>query len=131
MEHTELFAFMRENDFADALAVLKSESPHTLSVVLSCMEAVLAAAVLQALGAEAQNAVVPLIAEGERIPRAVAESIACDIEEKLRAEQKRHCFSIGGAERLGLGRYITQADGTDFMGLYGFHVRVRNKEIED
>ena len=60
MEHTELFAFMREYDFADALAVLKSESPHTLSVVLSCMEAVPAAAVLQALGAEAQNAVVPL-----------------------------------------------------------------------
>lgn len=28
-------------------------------------------------------------------------------------------------------RYITQADGTDFMGLYGFHIRVRNKEIED
>lgn len=99
MEHTELFAFMREYDFADALAVLKSESPHTLSVVLSCMEAEHAAAVLQALGAEAQNAVVPLIAEGERIPRAVAESIASDIEEKLRAEQKRHCFSIGGAAR--------------------------------
>lgn len=28
-------------------------------------------------------------------------------------------------------RYVTQMDGSDFQGLYGYHIRVRTKEIQD